>query len=486
MKIKGLLPIIGLLLTILCNFQAFGEEEKTKIFVSPDQQLKKIERIDYSGERASLINWSEIKEEEFLSIREWKKRLRLKEKTPKWRQNLQERRLREKVGFVLECVGECRLYRGLGYAKVDYLSTIREGDEILTMKNSYLWAYLLDGTLVRMSPDGSLSLKEINIGKEENFIFARLNAGNILWWSRDKRKYESKIYKETDTLFLPLSMYVANPKDASTKIREDDLFAYLSYGEGHEKKYTRLNQLIEESNKNFSKDTLSFLVMPNGTVMGKNLVAEFIVLTGNSSYVKIRDDKQVGLAGDDDKEDAASFYYRGFRNTKTEDLAKGTWYEIDPKGRSISQYENTKSFAMGEFITKNIPSILIARELFFQKYSKFFHEDLTSRELAEKYGYRLWTSSSDSLGELFQRISFLKEYTRRIETTNLLVAEQFKKKLEQRGETWTYSTYNPSYYQRAMGNFYNYREGVSILSERKESLNSERKPFWKKIHGIRE
>lgn len=486
MKIKGLLPILGLLLIASYTPRTFGEDELTKIFVSPDQQLKKIERIDYMGERASLINWSEIKEDEFLSIREWKKRLKLKEKTPKWRQNLQERRLREKVGFVLECVGECRLYRGLGYAKVDYLSTIREGDEILTMKNSYLWAYLLDGTLVRMSPDGSLSLKEINVGKEENFLFARLNAGNILWWSRDKRQYTAKDYKETDSLFLPLSMYVANPKDASTKINEEDLFAYLSHDEGHEKKYVRLNKLIEESNKTFSKDTLSFLVMPNGTVVGKNLVAEFIVLTGNNSYVKLRDDLQVGLSGDDQKAHEANFFYRGFRNTKTEKLEKGNWYEIDSKGRNISQYENTKRFAMGEFITKNIPSILIARELFFQKYSSFFHEELSSRELAEKHGYRLWSSSSDPSGELFQRVSFLKEYTRRIETTNLLVAEQFKKKFEQRGETWTYSTYNPSYYQRAMGNFYNYREGVSILSEREESLNSERKPFWKKIHGIRE
>jgi hypothetical protein len=66
------------------------------------------------------------------------------------------------------------------------------------------------------------------------------------------------------------------------------------------------------------------------------------------------------------------------------------------------------------------------------------------------------------------------------------VAEQFKKKLEKEGESWKYSQYDSGFYRRAMGSFYNYRDDVNILGKKNESLNSERKPFWKKIHGIKE
>ena len=78
------------------------------------------------------------------------------------------------------------------------------------------------------------------------------------------------------------------------------------------------------------------------------------------------------------------------------------------------------------------------------------------------------------------------EYTRRMETNTLLVAEQFKRRLEQRGEKWSSSEYTMDFYRRAMGDFYNYRQGVNISSgSNKDSLNSERKPFWKKIHGLK-
>ena len=136
-----------------------SDEQKVRIFVSPDQQLLKQADVQYKGEKASLVDWEELDEKRFLNIERWKVDLKVKESEPRWRRNLQERRLMEKVGYVIECVGNCRLYRGVGYSKVDYLSTLREGDELQTLEDSYLWAYFLDGTLVRMSPNGSITLK---------------------------------------------------------------------------------------------------------------------------------------------------------------------------------------------------------------------------------------------------------------------------------------------------------------------------------------
>jgi len=461
------------------------KRERVQIFVGPDQQVKPIEEVFFAGERRSTIDWENQEADKYLSLQGWKNHLKLKEREPKWRRNIMERRLKEKVGYILECVGECRLYRGLGFAKVDYLSTVREGDELLTSANSYAWVYMLDGTLMRMAPNGSVTLKEINIGSKENFLYARLNAGNILWWSRQSSKFNVKNFKETDSLFLPLSFYEAKGPSLKTKLVEDDLFSFLETQNNFKRKYERLNNLIESSNQIFSKPTLSFLVFPNGSVVGKDLVAEFVVLTGNKSFFKQRTLKEIGLT-DEIEQPELRYYYRGFNKKDDYLVEAGRWYEVGKKGRSILVSDDPSRFAIGEFLTRNIPTILTARELMFQKYSSFFHEEITAQSLAERFGYRLWGDSNTPGDDLNLRMDFLKEYTRRIETTNLLVAEQFKKKLEKEGESWKYSQYDSGFYRRAMGSFYNYRDDVNILGKKNESLNSERKPFWKKIHGIKE
>ncbi len=455
-------------------------EEKVKIYVSPDEQLINPSVINYRGEKASLIDWGELEESSFLDLDQWRVGIKVKQNTPRWRRNLQERRLREKVGYVLECVGECRVYRGIGHAKVNFLSTVREGDELQTMDDSYVWVYMLDGTLVRLSPRGSLTFKEFNVGKSTNFMFLRLNAGNTLVWGRHGEKFKPQTIKETDSLFFPLSFSKANPPSREKRLNEENLFDFLEDKNDTIDKYKRLNGLIEQ-NKSFTrKKTEYFLVMPNGTVKAEEVSAEFVVLTGNKSFFKLREKKQIGLEGDF-QEARGTFYHRGFNNTDTREIVAGQWYEVDAKGRYMREKPEPGVLAMGEFVTQNIPTILIARELLFQKYSLFAHEQMNERELAEEHGYRLWGSRENKKSDYQQRLRFLIEYTRRVETTNLLVAEQFKKKLEQKGEKWNSSEYTQDFYRKAMGDFYNYREGASIFSGVKESLNSERKPFWKKI-----
>ncbi len=460
---------------------AKSEDEKVRIYVSPDEQLVNPEILKFKGEQASLIEWDRLEESKFLDLDQWRVDIRVKQKEPRWRRNLQERRLREKMGYILECVGECRLYRGLGYANVGYLSTIREGDELQTKDDSYVWVYLLDGTMVRLSPQGSITFKEFNIGLKENFLYLRLNAGNSLVWSRRTNELEAQSIKETDSLFFPLSLGEANPPRREKKLDEEDLFKFLEDSNDTFVKYEKLNKLIKRNNVFISKKTEYFLVMPNGTIQGSSIVGEFVVLTGNKSFFKLRDKEQVGLKGEFTNPDI-TFYFRGFSNEDKVQLDHGKWYEVDAKGRELKNRE-AGVLAMGEFVTKNIPSIFIARELLFSKYSLFTQEVLNDKELAEEYGYRLWQSRKSKNSDLEQRLNFLIEYTRRVETTNLLVAEQFKKKLERSGEKWESSEYTQDFYRKAMGDFYNYREGASIFSGVKESLNSERKPFWRKVNS---
>ena len=480
--------IIFSLLTLLWNglLMAQGEiaPNDVKIYIGPDQQIPELREVQFSTENASLIDWKEVEEKDFLDFQRWKIERQLKDENPLWKQNLQETRLTEKAGFVIDCVGECRNYRGLGYAKVRYLSTIMEGDEIFTMKDSYLWIYLLDGTLVRMSPESSITLKEINRGKTENMIYARLNTGNILWWSRAQNHFISKDHKETDSLFLPLDMYEANMQTRRFKVDEDNLYAYLQADTNKAKKYTRLNKLIDESNAMGSFPTRSFLTFPNGSVYGKNMVAEFVVLNGGNTYFKSRTIEQQGLEGEAPESELV-FFYRGFNNTSEDLIENGKWYRVGTKGRTLNP-ETEMRFSMGEFLTTNIPTILTARELMYQKYSGFMHDStLTDLQLASGKGYRLWGDFNQSDSDLSQRVRFLKEYTRRMETTNLLVTERFNRKLRENGEEVLNAEYSPKYFSRAIAHFYNYRDGVSILSNTKEVLHSERKELWKRIHERR-
>lgn len=477
--------ILSLILSLWSNC-LFSQDElapkDVKIYIGADQQIPELREVKFAGEKASLVEWEDVDEKDFLDFQKWKIERQLKDENPLWKQNLQETRLSEKAGVVLDCIGECRNYRGLGYAKVKYLSKIMEGDEIFTMKDSYLWIYLMDGTLVRMSPESSLTIKEINRGKNANMIYARLNTGNILWWSRVNNQFEVKDFKETDSLFLPLTMYEANSRQTRFKVEEDDLFSFLQADTHHGKKYKRLNELIQKSNETASFPTHSFLTFPNGSVYGKNVVAEFIILNGNESYIKSRGQKKQGLVGDWEESDL-TFFFRGFNNTNEVILELDQWYEVDKKGRNLSKADDINRFRMGEFITSNIPSILIAREILFQKHSSFMHDSsMTDLDLAQNHGYRLWEDFDSSETDLSKRIQFLKEYTRRIETTNLVVRERFNQKLRDRGDEVLNSEYSAKYYRRAIGHFYNYREGVSILSNNKEVLNSERKEFWKRIH----
>lgn len=479
------LTILMILSCLFWTLSSHAQEDSSdpddvRIYVSPDEQLVNPKILKYKGEKASLIDWGRLKESKFLDLDQWRVDIRVKQNEPRWRRNLQERRLREKMGYILDCVGNCKIYRGLGYAKVNYLSTIREGDELQTDKDSYVWAYLLDGTIIRLAPGGSITFKEFNVGEEENFVYLRMNAGNSLLWSRTGKKFKPQLIKETDSLFYPLAFSEANPVSKEKKLKEDNLFEFLESSNDTLDKYKRLNGLIKRNSDFLRKPTEYFVVMPNGTIQGKGLISEFIVLTGNKSFFKLRDKEQLSL-DTEDFEQQASFYFRGFSNSDKEELETGKWYEVDAKGRTLGAKERPGTFAMGEFITKNIPTILIARELLFSKYSLFTQADLTERELAEEYGYRLWGKESEKNSDFSQRLRFLVEYTRRVETTNLLVAEQFKKKLEKKGEKWNSSEYSQDFYRKAMGDFYNYREGASIFSGVKESLNSERKPFWKKI-----
>ncbi len=443
-------------------------------------------QFNFKGVKKSLIEWKRIKPDNWLSLDHWKKSRVRKDQEPEWKLNLTERNLKELVGRFLECVGDCRIYRGEGFSTSQYKSSVRELDEIITQSDSYAWIAMMDGTLVRISPNTSLSFKEINIGKSENFIHLRINSGNILVLNRESLLYKERNLRETDKLFLPLSKNEANIEEVKITLDEKDLSNFIAEDTKVLKHYKKLNALISENNEFVNnKPTYTFVVMPNGTVYGKNMQTEFVVLLGGESFVKRRTyEEQKLVLKEEVSESPVEFFYRGFENIERFTLEPGVWYQVAAKGREIAAHEDPLKFQIGEYLTSNIPSILIARELLLKKHSQFlFTENPSRKDLAENSGYRLWGKIDEPGEDLNLRLKFLFEYTRRIETTNLVVAQQFRRKASERGELTKSMVYDQSFYRKALEDYIVSRQSEIIVDTDREVLNSTRKPFWKIING---
>lgn len=450
------------------------------------EQVPAGSEIYFKDQKHSLTRWEQLDPNRWLSFDEWRKKRSLKDKQPSWETILQEKRLREIMGRVVECRGDCRLYRGQGFNKTGFRSSVREGDEYITLGDSYAWIYLMDGSLVRISPDSSVTFKEFNVGKKEFFIHVRVNSGNVLFMSRNSSKLkESSVGRETDQIFLPLTFYQANPSTEEPAVKESDLFELLDDSNENQLKVQRLNKLIEENNEAVKdKKTFAFLVLPNGTITGYDLNVEMIVLLGNKSFIKQRSSKWQGY--EKEAEAPGTFYFRGFENSQSFSLDVGTWLEVDVSGRSILPAPQSQRFAFGEILSKRPYSILIARELLFPRYSQVFHNTSDPKELAETVGYRLWGElGRESKDDLQKRLNYLHEYTRRIETSNLLSANQFKRKIEQRGEDIERFEYSNRFYNTALNHYIRRDESSSQDYSDREVLNSTTKNLWKRMHGIR-
>lgn len=475
------------LLLIILSLVYLNSSYAQKVIAISTNEIETERRVIFSGQSKSFIDWKKVDTTEYLDLQLWKKHSALTDKEPNWRRNLSERNLREMVGRVIQCSGDCRLVRGKGFNKLRFQSAILEGDDIVTYQDGYTWIFLMDGTLVRVSPNSSISFKEINIGQDEVFFQARVNYGNILWMSRQRQELLGNNSRETDTLFLPLDHYEANPISEKQTYNEDDLFSYFKDKKTTLKKYEWLNELIKKNNEMFlDKPSYAMIILPNGTIHGKQMTVETIVLTGSDSFIKRRGHVKQRMSNA--LNDEATFYYRGFENKKESEVPVDEWMVIDKKGRNFFSYMDYRKFSMGEYLTTNIPSILISRELLLQKYSQFVFQKLDADFLAENYGYRLWgsiTKTEERDDDLAQRIRFLKEYTRRLETANIVVTDQFQKKLLERGESLENSQYSSQFYSKALGHYFSFKDEGRIVTSEGEVLNSTLKPYWKKIHGIR-
>lgn len=440
MRIFTKLMGIGVLLLLLVASNTFASDEIEILFgkqqdlapdsIDPhddewsiDDTEYKMDKVSYKHQYKSIIEWNNVEPNKWLNFTDWKNARALRDKDPLWKMDYRDSVHVETIGKVLSCVGKCRLYRGLSYVQASYTSQILEGDEIQTQKDSYLWVYLMDGTLIRVSPNSSLSMNEINISEKTNMYYIRLNSGHVHWSPRLLGTFEDSELVETDLMFLPLKTIQANRGYFARKkfqtLKDLEKLKYETVKEpGHTEQYSMLNKLLDLNKEAFSKkDTLLFLVAPNVTIESRNTILDIHYAVNGKSIIKTKD-SYVGFEKLDKREQYTKTRFRGYNNKKTNTLVFDQWMEVNRNGRTLGPLEDKKELEILDFFVRRIPTIHLAREHFLRKYSSFMQLPKYNREdLAKEFGYRKWNQKSDELSE---RVSWLHEYTRRIETTNLV------------------------------------------------------------------
>lgn len=183
------------------------------------------------------------------------------------------------------------------------------------------------------------------------------------------------------------------------------------------------------------------LVAPNATLITRGVSFNFLHLAGGKSFFKKSSPEFLST-------DLVELHLRGYNNVEPKMVLTADWQEVDVTGRSHTALDNPPGeLQVSELITKRIKTIELAREIWFDKFTRGIYASREDpKKMAVDYGYNLWGEESQ------KRLEFLVEYTRRIETTHLISVENLLRKLESKGEV-VQRELSSSHYQWSL-NFY--------------------------------
>jgi hypothetical protein len=379
------------------------------------------------GQGHSIIPWSTLNPEDWLSIQTWLVERSIKDKIPEWKVRLRQADLSELAGKMLKCHGTCHIYRGSKKANGQYLSQILEGDEVKTGKDSVAWIYMMDGSLMRLSSDTSVSINEFNIGEKEIFILARLNQGHVFWHPRNGKELTPDFQPETDSVSLPVMIREANRQHFERNIfqLQSDQSRLSEVVDLEENAVTNqfkaINEIWGRNNSILTLTSKVMFVSPNSTLVGSNVSFDYLYYSGGKGYFKKRSTQ---------KEEEFFLHLRGYTDFLIIPITATSWHEVIPDGRLFTPlFDVPGILQVTELLTKRIKTIELAREIWVESFTvPIVRLRKNPTLMAREYGYTIWGD------ELKKRFDFLVEYTRRIETTNLRSLENLLRKLENNGE----------------------------------------------------
>lgn len=407
------------------QFTSPGLHEKESWNVEPEKVVIDLPEPN-KGQDYSIIPWKELDPIEWLSIDKWIVERAVKDEIPDWKIRLRQADHKELVGKVLKCSGKCHVYRGINRAGVQHLSHVREGDEFTTDEDSVAWVYLMDGSLLRVSPETSVNIQEINVSKSQIFLLTRLNHGHVFWHPRSTKEMPLVDAPETDTVSIPLLVREANEEFFERALyKSQDDQGHLSEvmtlnDQAVRLQFESINDYRKKQNALLQVPTRMMMVSPNATLISDNSSFDFVYLFGGQSFFKNRSHDKSGL----------TLNLRGYTSFDSKTISDASWYQVESNGRNYQEVGDVPAtLQILELLTKRIRTIELAREIWLKKFTEPMLSAVENAQiLARDYGYRVWGE------DLEKREKFLLEYTRRVETTNLRSLENLLTKVEGKGE----------------------------------------------------
>lgn len=384
--------------------------------------------LSYRGQNNSLLDWNSLDTNKWLDFNHWKLQRKNRDETPNWKQVLKDTNHPELVGRVIQCLHRCDIFDRKGVSRAQFGSRIFEGQEFATGEDSYAWILLMDGTLVRVSPESSFTFLEINFSLQSSgtegeatlrkaFHSIRLNQGHGYFQERRLGSFEKQNRSESDLALYPLLIKRANREHFARleyqALKDRNKLLYqLEQNQGYVSQYEKLNELLAPK-EGGDIETEIFIYSSNASfkIQGPNF--HIFHELGDKTWFLAKGEIP-GFKSESDRKQQVKALFRGYQNKSNQDLELDEWYAMDKQGRSIASEQAPSWMKYAEVFIKRIPGIHLARELMLRDESSILFS-AWSKDFLRERGYRLW----DPVKELPARKKFLAEYTRRMETTNL-------------------------------------------------------------------
>jgi hypothetical protein len=436
---------------------------------SDDWEVKKseidVDSYEYKDQGKSLIKWESLDPVTWLDYNQWLREREQRDKIPNWKQKLRESTFEEKFGEIISCLNSCSIYRGQYKVPVSFSSRLFEGDEFQTGPDSGAWILLADGTLLRISAKTSITLNEINFSSKSSFVSIRLNHGHLKTIRREVGIFSTDNLAETDQGFYPLKIKEANREYFSRieyqKLTHQERQVYLTKSNlGHFTQFKHLNESLKKDRYLNQRNSELFIVSPNITLKAINSNVDMFY--GVNGVGNFRVQKSIDRFKSSDERSSSYFVMkRGYTNKSKENYAFDNWFEVDKEGREVLSVKLDLVYRKIDLLVKRIPTIHLAREILLSKKFSFLdREDLLEKEFVQQYGYRLWTES-----EFTKRESYLLEYSRRVETTNLVsVSKVFSGKTEVFSTDYFQASFE-AYLNKLKGRYHNKKQIIPELTD---------------------
>ena len=375
------------------------------------------------------------------------------------------------LGEIISVRGHGHLFRGEGKLEIQKGTRFLQGDLIETSSGGHVWLSMIDGTMIRLSPNSTYSIEGFEISESYLIIFHRMNNGNINFVSRQGVGVAPTSTVETDRVFFP---FFELPE--YRKFLDFSEVSNNSTEDFHQQKYRYLNFLIKNNNGILENKKVQHVVNTPYLIFDfEKADLEFIIDWAGNDFVKIK--KTSG---------AFNVFRKNINSLERREMTTlGTWYEVGDDVFEISRDANLAWF--GDLVTSDIPSLKILRELFISEKSKKFFSSNSHENFWQKY------IISDS--NLIDRKEFLQNFMNKqgasfINERSVYVRENIKQeKFNLRRYLSKYYEYS-NYFNRVFSEFEidvkfkNTRIGVSKMLKLNNEINELFKEYESKVNEL--